>query len=102
MSQQRTQYKPTNCRKIKDEYKKDWFMKKKPASKGGGSIPKVKIKHIETYECDVADLVNQRIVKEQDSPKKKSRGIRIIIGKSKENSITESKSSKTKKSTKQT
>ena len=79
VSEEKARYRPTNCRRVKFDIDKDWYWKKKPAKDGGGQVPQVKIKRTETYECDVADLEKNVIVKEiNDKPKK---SIKITIRK---------------------
>jgi len=61
---------PVRCRKTKNETKKEQYLEKQPEHQGGGSIPKLRVKRIYHYECDLVPA--QPVQEEKKKEKKKA------------------------------
>jgi len=60
---------PVRCRKTKNETKREQYLEKQPEHQGGGSIPKLRVKRIYHYECDLVPA--QPVQEEKKKAKKK-------------------------------
>ena len=64
-------YEHQDCRKVKNETKREQYLHKNKESEGGGTTPKMRIKRIYHYECDLVPAAP--IQEKKKSKKKKSK-----------------------------
>lgn len=74
MAQESPQMVPVRCRKVKNETKREQYLHNNKESEGGGTTPKMRIKRIQHYECDLVPARPVQEAKKKSKKDKKEKG----------------------------